>query len=252
MVYNNHMELNGITPASRPTAVNSLAAIGFVALVGGGMWLAVLAAAYVPNVVGPIGSAAATLSQIFIPAPKPSLSVIPTASTTIPFADATSLAATVPETVPAPAARTAGAETTATFPIGSSTPASLSGLPDLAVRIDSTGYMTGTTTDSFVATTSIPANVRPVVKFTITNTGTNATGPWRFSATIPTQTAYVYQSAPQQSLLPGDSIQYALGFDQPNRGVGQTISVIANFDKAVKESDYSNDAASVSVAIFGS
>jgi len=137
---------------------------------------------------------------------------------------------------------------------GSSVPSSgtLTGLPDFIVTINEVGYLTTSTTDSFVASSTVPTGNRPAVKFTIKNVGTNTTGSWRFSASIPTQTAYIFQSQPQQSLSPGDSIDYTLGFDQANRGSNQTISITANFDHAVAESNSDNNSNSAKITILGS
>ena len=62
---------------------------------------------------------------------------------------------------------------------------------------------------------------------------------------------YTYESQPQQSLNPGDSIDYTLGFDQADAGT-QTISITANYDHAVAESDSGNDSASAQITILGS
>lgn len=241
---------------SAPAALNSLAVIGFIALVGAGMWLAVYSAQYVPNVVGSLGTAAVSLSQIFTPAPKPSLSVVPTASTTISFGDtaATSSSSSVASTPlkPVATAPKTGTKTTSVIPLGTTTPMVLSGLPDLTVHIDGIGYLASSTADSFVATSTVPNGSRPALTFTIKNNGTNTANPWRFSASIPTDTQYVYQSSLQQSLNPGDSIQYTLGFDQANRGTGKVVSVTANFDHAITESNFDNNSASATVTILGS
>ena len=250
--------------ATRQTAVNGLAVTGFVALIALGMWLAVYSARFVPSVVGRLSVAAVSLSEFFTPAKPTSLSVVPTtASTTISFGDATSTAATTTaathttttptKTAVAPVP-TAGEKTATTYQIGgkASSP-TLSGLSDLIVTIDAIGYLQSTSTDSFIATSTVPNGKLPAVKFTIKNVGTNSTGgTWRFSASIPAQTAYIYQSQPQQALNPGDSIQYTLGFDQATKGAGELISVTANFDHAVAESNANNNSASASVTIIGS
>jgi subtilase family serine protease len=148
---------------------------------------------------------------------------------------------------------TAGTRTSETIPLGGTVPTGTPyGLPDLTTSITAVGYLATTSADSFVASATVPAGSRPAVRFTIKNTGTNVTGSWRFSASIPTQTAYIFQSQPQQSLAPGDSIDYTLGFDQANRGSNQTISVTANFDNAVAESNKNNNSASAAVTILGS
>lgn len=247
------MNENETTTPTRQAAMNSLAVFGFIALVALGISLAIYAARYVPAAVNRLGAAAVSLSQVFTANPGPSISVIPTASTTIPFGNATSTTATsttpktpTPNPTPQP-----GTPSSSTYPIGGGSPV-LSGLPDLVVNITSVGYMTSGSADSFVAATTIPHGANPAVKFMVKNVGTNIAGPWRFSASIPTTSNFIYQSIPQQMLNPGDYIEYTLGFSQPNPGTNQTISVTANFDHAVAESNTNNNSAATSVTILGS
>jgi len=251
-------ESEDIVP-NRQRIIHALAVAGFIALIGGSMWLAVYSTRYVPDVVGRMGAAAVYLGSVFTPAPEPTLSVIPTASTTIPFGEEVSspigtiIVPTEVLTAPSKSVTpTAGKQTTKTIQIGGATTTSktkvaLSGLPDFAVTIHSVGYLASTTADSFIATTTI-SGTRPAVSFTIKNIGTNVTGPWRWSIRIPTQMAYLYESTPQQSLAPGDSIDYTLGFDQATVGT-QTVTVTANFDKTITESNTTNSTASAIMTI---
>ncbi|TSA43783.1 hypothetical protein D4R49_02220 [bacterium] len=251
------MNESAFTPKNRQTVVNTLAIAGFIALIGGSMWLAVYSTRYVPSVVGRLGTAAVYLGSVFTPAEGPTLSVIPTASTTIPFGEEASSASTsaaettVPQTSKS-VTPTAGKQTSKIIQIGgatttAATPAPLNGLPDLVATINSVGYLATTSAESFIATTTI-IGYRPAVNFTIKNIGTNATGPWTFTANIPTASAYLFQSQPQQSLAPGDSIDYTLGFDQANKGA-QTITVTADPDKTINESNDDNNTATAKVNI---
>lgn len=260
------MNIFGNSSNTRETTVNGLAVVGFVALVVLGMWLAVASTRFVPPIVNRIGAAAVYLGSIFTPAEGPSLSVVPTASTTIPFGteatsttstEATTTAATSTVTLPTsptkPVKPTAGQETSSTVQIGGSTGTpTLYGYPDLVVNILSVGYLASASADTFVASSTVPSGSRPAVKFSIKNVGTNVAAPWRFSASIPAQTAYVYQSPSQQALNPGDSIEYTLGFDQANKGTDQMISVTANFDNSITESTTNNNSASTKITILGS
>ncbi len=247
------------TSAPRPEAVHGLAIVGFIALVALGMWLAVYSTKYVPSVAGRVGAAAVYLGSVFTPS-EPTLSVIDTASTTIPFGDATSTLPAYSETTvetalpTKPVTPTAGKETTSVTELSgtSAKPATLSGLSDLSVKINQIGHLATTSASSFVASSTVPVGSRPAVNFTIKNVGTNVSGPWRFSASIPTQTAYIYQSPTQQTLAPGDSIDYTLGFDQAISGTNKIITITANFDSAFAESDMKNNTASTSVTVLGS
>ncbi len=82
----------------------------------------------------------------------------------------------------------------------------LYGYPDLAVTIDSVNSVGGNAT----------------VVFTIKNVGTNVSpSNWTFNATIPQNGTYVYPSAPQQALYPGDRIVYTLRYSETSGYNGQ-------------------------------
>jgi hypothetical protein len=253
------MDTSGNSSPSRQATVNGLAVAGFIALTVAGIWLAVYSTRFVPTVIGRIGSAAVYLGSVFTPSSNPSLSVVPNASSTIiSFGESTStLSASTTPVTPEPAAQKptapiAGTKTDNVYQIsGATTTPTVAGLPDFIVIIKAIGYLASTATESFVASSTVPNGNRPAVMFTIKNVGTNATGPWRFSASIPTQTAYIYQSQLQQSLNPGDSIDYTLGFDEANEGANQMVSITANFDHAVIESNSNNDSASANLTILG-
>lgn len=250
-----HMALHTLDRfTERRTAVYTLAAVGFISLVAAGMALAVYSSRYLPAAADRVAGAAAYIGSLFTPAEKPSLAVVPTASTTIPFGPATSTPATSTPETPIPPAPSAGKESTATVAVGgaaAATPA-LHGLPDLAVTITGVGYLATTSATSFVASSTVPHGSRPAVRFTIKNIGTNSITHWRFSASIPTQTAYTYISLYQQTLNPGDSIDYTLGFDQATGGTDKVITINANFEHAVAETTLDNNVASTTVTVLGS
>lgn len=252
---------------TRRAATHGLAIVGFVILVGAGIWLAVYSTRYVPTVVNRMGAAAVYLGSVFTPSTA-SLSVVPTptasstisSSTTGSVVDTTTTVAEPAASTQTPPATTAGEKTNTTEQISGTTVGRLSGLPDFITTISAVGYLTTTSADSFIASSSVLAGARPAVKFSIKNIGTNVSGLWCFSATIPTQSSYLYQSQPQQSLNPGDRIDYTLGFDQAYRGVDQMISVTANIAntantatcaRAVIESSADNNSASAKLTILG-
>jgi len=249
------------TTSARQAAINGLAVIGFVVLVVMGIWLAIYSVRFVPTIMNGIGSAAVYLGSVFTPANEPTLSVVsnPTASTTISFGNTNSTTAT--STTPATSTpikpksivKTTGEKTSGIYQIGgATTTTSFSGLPDFVVNISAVGYLATTSTESFIASSTVPSGGRPAIKFTIKNIGTNVAGTWRFSASIPTQSSYLYYSPFQQSLNPGDSIDYTLGFDQATAGSNKMISVSANFDHAITESNFNNNNASAQLTILGS
>lgn len=261
MLYEKHyMDIDQPTTSTRQAVINGLAVVGFVALVAAGIWLAVYSTRFVPTVVNRIGSAAVYLGSVFTPSDESTLSVVsnPTASTTILFGTESlstmaTTAATPTPVKPKPVATTPGNTTSGTYQIGgATTTAILSGLPDFVTTITALGYLATSSAESFVASSTVPSGGRPAVRFTIKNIGTNVTGTWRFSASIPTQSSYLYYSPFQQSLNPGDSIDYTLGFDQAIAGSDKMISVSANFDRVIAESSINNNNASAQLTILGS
>lgn len=231
----------------REAALTGLAVIGFIGLVSLGVWLATYASRYVPFAVGEIGAASVYLSQNLTKlfTPDGGLAVIPEATTTP--SGSTAATSTKPSVPSSGVHPLPGAPTSTTTPIGGA-PAQPHGLPDFTVVIKATGYLTAATTDSFVASSTIPVGSRGAVKFTIKNSGTNVSGPWRFSASLPSAAATLFESSQQQVLGPGDYIDYTMGFDAPIAGT-QTISVTANYDKTVAESSSENNKDSVQVTI---
>lgn len=250
-----------------------LAIVGVVALIAFGIWLAIYSSRFVPGTVGRMGTAAVALTSVFTAGGQPSLVVVPTdiadsfttndeeaASATNATTTAPEITPPLPQTaIPASATPTAGTASSATYPINtpatSASPATptLSGLADLEAKIIATGYLATTSTNSFIATSTVPRGARPAVTFVIKNVGTNvAAAGWRFTAAIPTQNAYVFTSPTQPALNPGDSIEYTLGFDQASAGVGRSISIVANSDHSLGESNTNNNSATATVTIQGS
>lgn len=249
------MEMTQTTTISRnprrTAAVNGLAAVGFITLIVLGILLAIYSARFVPAAVSRIGSAAVSLSQVFVPA-KSDLTVVPQ----VPFDNAgiasTSASATSTATTSAPITTyptpAAGPKTTTTYPAGGASTAPLYGQADLAVTITDVGYLTSNNTDSYVSGVIVPSNDNAAVKFSVTNVGTNISGPWSFNAMLPTNTSFTFNSNPQQSLRPGERIDFTLGFDRAQSGI-RTITVTVDPTNQVHESNEANNSASHSITI---
>ena len=245
------------TPA-KSAAVNALAVVGFVALLIIGITLAIYAARYVPQAVSKLagfGNNSNTPS---------SLNVV-SSTTTIPFSDNSTVLTQTTTTVPpsnssgygsAPAMQSEPTSVpTNTYGNTSGAPAPAShsnaphGLSDLSVTIIATGYLSSDSTDSFVPANIIPPGARPAVKFSIANKGTNVTGPWSFLAQIPTINGSVFSSPVEPSLNPGDHTVFTLGFNQAIPGPAQTITVVADPNDNIPESNEGNNSAAAAVTI---
>ena len=251
------MNTENPSPA-RSAAVTGLAIAGFIALIILGIGLAVYSARFVPSAVGGLGSAATYIGSLFTPAEEPGLAVVPGATTTptttgtsTPAATTTPPAAATttnptPSVTPPPVAPQPGPESTVTY--GNPRPAPY-GLADLAVTITGVGFGTTPNFSGFVATSTISKTAMGAVKFRITNVGTNVSGAWSFTATVPTN-PYTIRSFPGQiSLNPGDSIEYVLNFTELTPG-NQTISVTADPEKLIGESNEDNNMATAPITIL--
>jgi hypothetical protein len=243
----------------RRAAINTLAVVGFIALIIIGIVLAIYSARYIPKAFNRIGAAAVSLSQTFRPAQTPaSLEVV--ATTTLPIAapSTASTSATAVTTTEAaviasikPAHTTAGTKTSGTYTtVPVSVPAAaLYGKPDLTVSITDIGYLTGASNDTFISSPTIPAGSHGAVKFVISNIGTNASGQFSFNAAIPTAPSFTFTSPFQQSLLPNDRIEYTLGFDQTYSGGIRTITILVDNTNVVDESSELNNSQSRAVSV---
>jgi CARDB len=247
---------------ARAAAINALATVGFIALLILGISLAIYSARYLPSAISKLGT--------FNGSPSNSLSVV-TASSTIPFSggqlvNATSTTAlTPPQTATAAYTAPSGlddANSAAATPANGYGPASslpatpaapakpaLYGLPDLSTTIIATGYLASDSTASFVAASVIPPGARPAVQFSVANDGTNSTGPWGFIAQIPTYNGSVFTSPVEQNMNPGDHIVYTLGFNEAIPGPAQTVTVVADPNNEIDESNESNNIAAAAMTI---
>ena len=238
----------------RAAAISALALVGFITLIALGIMLAIYSARFVPAAVSRVGSAAVQLSQIFVPAPKSDLTVVPQ----LPFEESTTTATSTIVTSPllngqgtdttVPAATTPGQQTSNTYPVGGASNAPLYGQSDLAVTITQVGYLSVDNTDSFIASSNVPSGFNAAVKFSVRNTGTNATGGWSFNAVLPTSSSYTFNSDQQKSLLPGEHIDYTLGFDRTQSGA-RTITITVDQNNQISESSEANNSAAQVIQI---
>jgi hypothetical protein len=230
----NREGMNNTEPiAPVPAAArNSLAVVGFIALIIFGIALGIYSARFVPGVISRLGTAAVYLGNVFTPPSNPGISVVtpPTASTTIHFGTSTppvattTIATTPTPTKPKPVY-------TPTTPIVDTPPApNYYGLPDLAVQIVERGYVTvnpesnPSFQNTFVPADSSPSNYYPAVKFKVKNIGTNVSGSWNISYSVP--------GAPEnsegfESMTPGQEVTFVIAANDLRSGVAE-FSVTIN------------------------
>lgn len=253
------METNTASSASpsvrnRTAALYGLAGVGFIALVGAGIWLAVYASRYVPTVVDELAAATVSLTQLFS-GNSSSTSPSTNASTT-PAQNPPAVATTTTAAPPVRKPSSAGSWKPGT-PVSlgggsatSSTPVYY-GLPDLAVTLEAVGYFSGTSTDSIIATTTIPAHAQVALKFKVINLGTNVSGPWSVRISVPSGEP-LNQTFTQTSLLPGQPSEYVARIGNLAPGAGTTVSVTVDPDRLVQDSNRANNAATTTITVLGS
>ncbi|HEC94155.1 MAG TPA: hypothetical protein ENI56_02165 [Candidatus Kaiserbacteria bacterium] len=259
--------------------LKSLAIVGFSALVIAGIALAIYMARFAPFVIGTFESGTAYMSAILTPQPSQSnLTVVP--QTTLPFGKKTGgntgeVIGQLATSTKQKTSHTTGKKTASkkisqvhrnaqwhttgkktTYQIyphgkqGATTVPKYYGLPDLATTITAVGYLTSSSTNSFVVSNTIPAHAQVAVKFRITNQGTNVTGPWNLEIHIPTELNSIYQSKTIKSLVPGQPEDFMVHFTNAIAGTNEKIIVVADPKNQVKESNEKNNSASVGITIL--
>lgn len=246
-----HMEITTTTINRNPgrrAAVNALAIVGFIALIIIGIALAISAARYAPKLTSKLSGAAVSLSSIFHPnSDNASLQVV-TATSTLPFTD-TSTATSSLSTATSSTSGTGTKPSTGTtggtkyVTVTTTTTVAPYGDPDLTVKITDVGYLrTKNDTDTFVASNSVSSGRDGAVKFTVKNIGTNVTGSWKFQAILPTSSSNsTFTSPTQDSLQPGESVDFVLGFQHTRSGNDRDIVIKVDSAKDVSESDEGNN-----------
>lgn len=230
-------------------ALKTFAGIGFITVLVAGFWLAAYLLSGTSVLSRSLGTAAIYLGLPFS-APREGqtpLVVEPSAPKTALIEETAPPLPTTPSNV---APRT---ETKPVYEIAGTAPASYFGLPDLSVKIDAIGYLAATTSiDSFVASTTVPKGLLPAIRFTAVNQGTNVTGTWNISASLPTQGADVRQFSSQPPLSPGEGVSGYISFEQAAPGVDKMVSITVNSDSAFAETTRDNNSASSKLTILGS
>jgi subtilase family serine protease len=104
--------------------------------------------------------------------------------------------------------------------------------------------------NDFIPSSSVPKGAIFAVKFTVSNTGTNASGQWNFKAKLPTKQSYTFTSPSQQSLNPGDHIDFMLHLDPGEAKTGvQTSTITVDPSNDVTESNERNNESDVDTTI---
>ncbi len=249
---------------NRRAAVNALALVGFIALILIGIVLAIYAVRYVPKLVSDLG-AGVSLSSIFhdgeddqnaaleVVTSTSSLPVIGIQVSTTTDSSDSDDEKNAPSSSDNGGSRGTGSAGTGTYTVTTvttQTPINPHGDPDLAVTITGVGYLRDDgETDTFVSSGEVPDNKDGAVRFTVTNKGTNVSGRWKFEAKVPSSPSQTFESPYQDSLKPGDRIDFVLGFEDGREGNNRDITITVDPDDRIDESNERNNEAERSIDI---
>lgn len=89
----------------------------------------------------------------------------------------------------------------------------INGKSDLIVRVLETGVV-NKRTNAFTPKSEIKITEKAAVRFVVENIGTKRSGVWTFESKLPTLRNYTFKSGNQMWLMPGDKVEFVLGFDE--------------------------------------
>lgn len=142
---------------------------------------------------------------------------------------------------------TAGPETTTVEITSGTAPARIEsdpkGLADLAIHMIETGVVdeaSGEFTANKAPSRSATGK-RIAVRFYIENSGTKMSDEWFFVAHLPTTPPHAYTSPIEQTLGPGERIEFTLGFDSFEKDNRGELLIIIDPESAIDDSNRDNN-----------
>lgn len=236
MLNTEHMS-NGHGPAAdghaKSPAKQSVAIIGFIVVAVLGIAIAVYASRFVPGALSGLAGAGAYVSNLFILEDG-------NGNSTVTQKPEEETPAEEEETPAQAATSTPSRPTTPTTP-RPATPV-YSGLSDLTVSVNAVGYCTTGAQNSLVQSSRVPDNARyGGVRFTVTNIGTNVSGPWAFEIETAASPSDTYEYAGQASLAPGQSTVGTMCFPRGTRAHDGEVTVTVDSQDRVVESNERNN-----------
>lgn len=118
------------------------------------------------------------------------------------------------------------------------------GKADFTVRVIAYGLVdknSGAFTEKDEIPRDLPSNKRGAIKFVVENVGTKLSGEWVFEAALPTSPSYTYKSKDQDSLYPGDKIEFIIGFDKIKNADEDDYRIEVDSKDEVNESNENNN-----------
>lgn len=143
-----------------------------------------------------------------------------------------------------------GERTEQLFPIDTNTTplSNPNGQVDLAVTVLETGVL-DIDTNTFTKTDSIKTTQRGGIRFEVINLGTKTSDEWTFNAVLPTSPSHTFFSDTQQTLEPGDRIEFTLGFDSVVRKTEGIITINVDPSGSLQEVTKDNNIVKTTIQI---
>ncbi len=220
--------------------INGLAIVGFVALILGGVFLAIYAASYVPQALSRLTGAVILSNEQPTNTETPTETETPTPETPVvtPTTDTTD-----DEEVTTDTPRTGGPLLTPQPPRVIYSGPQLYGLPDLALVNVRTGYMRGST---FVEDNDVPNNRDAAVRFTVQNIGTNTVSDFRIKIEVENEDDAIGVGG---LLYPNGTQLFTLRITNPEEGEELDIDIDVDYQNRIAETNERNNDKSVSVDV---
>lgn len=133
---------------------------------------------------------------------------------------------------------------TQTIPVTTGPVSDPNGEADLTVRVLAFGLVdrnSGVFTERDEIPRDLPSNKRGAIKFVVENVGTKLSGEWAFEAALPTSPSFTYKSDDQDSLFPGDKIEFVIGFDKLRNADEDDYRIEVDSKDDVNESNENNN-----------
>lgn len=168
------------------------------------------------------------------------------------FDDATSTASQTDTSSPNTGSSQQTTGTTQTIPIVTGPISDPNGKADLSIRVIAFGLVdknSGAFTEKDEIPRDLPSNKRGAIKFVVENVGTKLSDTWMFKAELPTSPAYTYTSDKQESLYPGDKIEFVIGFDRLKNADKDDYRIEVDPKDAIDESNENNNTKSGTIEI---
>ncbi len=211
--------------------VNGLAIVGFIALILGGIFLAIYAAGYVPETISRLAGAV-VLSDDTDPETQNEEPTTPVAVPETPVVETPR--PTTPQTG-GPLLVTPPTAVSPNPPYVVSTGPQLYGLPDLAIVSIDGGYMRGST---FVEDNEVPSGRDAAVRFTVQNLGTNVVSDWRLRIDVEDEDTATGMGS---TLYPNGTQAFTVRVDNPREGNNLQIQIDLDYQNRIAESNERNN-----------